>query len=286
MIERWAAGVLCALALGHVLAWLPSLHAQQRPGGREQDRGANRGAELPQTRTQTPLPQFDRASLERGRAVVVGATQGSGQGAAQPCFTCHGLTGAGDGTSAFPRMAAQPAFYLYKQLVDYAIGERPNDIMTPIARALTLRQMEDVAAYYAAQASTPPYAAPQFDPALVQRGGAISSMGAPEKGIQACVNCHGASGTGLAPSFPYLAGQYAGYIELQLKLWQQGVRRNDPLNVMADIARRMGPQEIEAVAAYFGSAPPPGTEQSRPRTELDTVLPQNAPSGSLSGAGQ
>jgi cytochrome c553 len=270
MIERWAVAALCAITMS------------------SDSFGPARAANAPQPAAAqskpATLPRLDRASLERGRAVVVGATQQGGQNAAQPCFVCHGLKGAGDGTSAFPRIAGQPAFYLYKQLVDYATGARPNDIMAPISQALTLREMEDVAAYYAAQASTPAYVPPQFDPAMVQRGGALSAMGAPEKGLQACVNCHGPSATGVAPNFPYLAGQYAGYVELQLQLWQQGTRQNDPLNVMADIARRMGQQDVQAVAAYFASAPPPGADQTRARTDLDTALPPDARPGAPSGA--
>ncbi|HET6520650.1 MAG TPA: hypothetical protein VFG47_12655, partial [Geminicoccaceae bacterium] len=55
-----------------------------------------------------------------GRAVVVGGSRST----VTPCFTCHGLDGVGDSAGAFPRLTGQAAFYLYKQLIDYASGAR------------------------------------------------------------------------------------------------------------------------------------------------------------------
>ena len=46
-------------------------------------------------------------------------------------------------------------------------------------------------------------------------------------------------------------------MELQLRLWVEGKRRNDPLGVMADIARRLTAEERRAVSQYFGSLPVP-----------------------------
>lgn len=195
----------------------------------------------------------EEGNVERGRAVVVGAFEGGTPQVA--CLSCHGLDGAGDGSAAFPRITGQNAWYLYKQLRDYAASTRPNEIMTPVAKALSEGQMQDVAAYYAAQGAPYPDP-PEADPLLVQRGGALSAVGSSEKQIQACVACHGPAGTGLPPSGPYLAGQYAGYTELQLRFWQEDRRDNDALDVMATIAKRMTPEDVKAVAAYFAQVRP------------------------------
>ena len=202
----------------------------------------------------------DPAAVERGRAIVVGALGAENQqlGTAQRnCMGCHGMDGRGDGSAAFPRLAGQSGWYLYKQLTDYASGARPNDIMSPIAKALSLDQMEDVAAYYAAQQADYLPPSRDYDPLLIQEGGALAAQGSTERQIQACVNCHGPSGAGLPPVYPYLAGQYAGYTQLQLELWQQDVRENSPLGVMAGIAKNMTSRDIEAVAAYFETVRPP-----------------------------
>jgi cytochrome c553 len=197
--------------------------------------------------------------LERGRAVAMGA--GTTTNSRSACHTCHGMHGAGDSSGAFPRLSGQAAWYLYKQLKDYASGERQNDVMSPVAKALTDQQMEDVAAFYAAQQV--PAEAPRAEPdsLLLQRGAAISARGLPDRGVAACVNCHGPSGRGLPPSFPYLAGQYAPYVELQFRFWKQGMRHNDPLGVMQHIAQQLSEDDVKAVAAYFASMPPPTPRQ-------------------------
>ncbi len=193
--------------------------------------------------------------LENGRLVAVGGSAGGPRAA---CFTCHGLNGAGDTSGAFPRLSGLDAWYMYKQLRDYAAGSRPNEIMSPIARALTQAEMEDVSAYYAGFRDAPYPPQPDADPLTIQRGAAISAIGASERGVQACVNCHGPAGMGMGPGFPQLAGQYARYAALQLTLWQQGVRRNDPLEVMANVARRLTGDDIRAVSLYFQAVRPFG----------------------------
>jgi cytochrome c553 len=184
--------------------------------------------------------------FEAGRAVVVDGEDAS----ITPCFRCHGLDGVGDSAGAFPRLTGQAAFYMYTQLVDYASEARPNDIMTPIARQLSEPQMADVAFYYSMLEA--PYARrPEVDPEVLARGRTIAEDGLPDVDLQACKLCHGANGIGDAPLFPYLAGQYAPYTDLQMQLFKRGVRASDALAVMRDIARRLSDDDIRAVAMYF-----------------------------------
>ena len=207
----------------------------------------------------TAIETYADANIDRGRSVALGAATAVSPRSA--CHTCHGLEGAGDASGAFPRLTGQAAWYLYKQLKDYAAGERENEIMAPIAAALTDQQMQDVSAYYAAQVAAKPSVPDQNDPLLIQRGAAISAMGLREKGVAACVNCHGPSGIGMPPSFPYLAGQFAPYFELQFRFWKEGRRHNSPLGVMEHIARQLSEEEVSALAAYFASLPPPSANQ-------------------------
>lgn len=211
-----------------------------------------------------------RATIERkptrelyvqGRLVAMGGGRG---GPAVACLTCHGPSGAGDSSGAFPRLSAFPAWYMYKQLGDYASGARPNDVMSPIAQQLSAMEREAVSVFYALSLA-PPQFQPDPKPNLnvLQWGAALSAVGSAERGIPACVNCHGALGEGLPPSVPNLAGQHAAYIRGQLLLWQEGVRRNDPMNVMKVIADKMTAEDIDAVAAYFSSLQPSGTAAVR-----------------------
>ena len=73
------------------------------------------------------------------------------------CATCHGA----DGNSvvpANPKLAGQHATYLGNALRDYKSGRRGNAIMTAMVAALSEQDIEDVAAYYAAQPVLPPTA--------------------------------------------------------------------------------------------------------------------------------
>ena len=174
--------------------------------------------------------------------------QGTAAGA-PACAQCHAFTGGSDGSGAFPRVAGQSAGYLSRQLRDFASGVRSNSIMTPIARALSSDNIDDVAAYYAnTEARFPPLA--NGDPKLVQRGKQLAESGDDAKGIPGCAACHGAGGIGEAPTVPYLAGQYAHYTAFQLQMWQQGFRKNSP-DAMRVIAKKLNDQEIAAVAAYY-----------------------------------
>jgi cytochrome c553 len=185
------------------------------------------------------------------------ASGGTAAGPGAACFNCHGIRGAGDGTGAFPRLAGQAAYYLFKQLSNYADGTRPNEVMTPIAVQMTERERRDVAVYYATLQA--PFRTPAgLDPGRVQRGGTLAAVGSASLGLQACAGCHGPNGIGMPPDVPYLAGQGPGYLALQLRLWHEGTRRNDPLGVMADVARRLSDEDRQAVAAYFASLQPPG----------------------------
>jgi cytochrome c553 len=136
--------------------------------------------------------------------------------------------------------------------------------MAPVARALTPAQREAVAAYYASLHAVSYPEAPYGEPPLVQEGGVLSALGDAERGIRACEICHADAGVGIAPSFPYLSGQYAYYTEKQLLLWKAGGRRNDPLDVMAEIAERLEEEEIRALALYFARVRPPPAALSSP----------------------
>jgi cytochrome c553 len=137
---------------------------------------------------------------------------------------------------------------------EIASGVRSNSIMTPIARALSSDNIDDVAAYYAnTEARFPPLA--NGDPKLVKRGKQLAESGDDAKGIPGCAACHGARGVGESPTFPYLAGQYAHYTALQLQMWRQGFRRNSP-TTMALFAKKLDDQDIAALAAYFEQLQP------------------------------
>jgi cytochrome c553 len=190
-------------------------------------------------------PSLQQPLLARGAIIAAQGVAGRAPGCAQ----CHAYNGASDGSGAFPRIAGQSAYYLAKELRDYASGVRTNAVMTPIAKALSADDTADVAAYYAS-VNAPYLPISSADPMLIRRGKQLATIGDAAKELQSCNNCHGPGGAGELPAIPYLAGQYAHYIAFQLTMWQRGFRNNSP-DEMADIAKRLDAQDIAALAAYY-----------------------------------
>ena len=175
------------------------------------------------------------------------------QVASQVCAACHGPDGNSIGP-ANPKLAGQIPEYMAKQLMNFRPGkesksaERPNNIMAAFAATLSPDQMRDVAAYYASQKLIPEKAK---NKATIELGQKIFRAGIADKGVPACAGCHGPAGAGVPIQYPVLAGQYAEYIEAQLKAFRSGERANDPNKSMRTTASRLSDLEINAVAGYI-----------------------------------
>lgn len=172
--------------------------------------------------------------------------------AGQVCAACH----AADGNSTIaqnPVLAGQVPEYLHKQLKNFkaaanAKADRVNAVMAPMVANLTEQDMQNLAAYYAAQSAKTRNARNKD---LVGLGQQIYRAGIPEKSIPACAGCHGVTGVGMPAQYPRLAGQHAEYTEAQMKAWRSGERANDPSRMMRTIAARMSDKEIIAVSDFI-----------------------------------
>jgi cytochrome c553 len=183
----------------------------------------------------------------------------SGAGAAAACASCHGPQGEGMAASNFPRIAGQPHAYLARQLTSYANGNRNNPVMSPIAKALTEQQIAAVSIYYASLEAPSKPATTATPP---KRGQTLADLGDEKIGVQGCINCHGPGGIGQPPLYPYLAGQYMGYLVTALGEWKSGARKTDPSKQMNLIAQRLSDDDMKSVAAYYAAQPaPPPTEK-------------------------
>ena len=172
----------------------------------------------------------------------------AGKAKAATCGACHGA----DGNSlapTFPKLAGQGERYLIKQIKDIRDGARQVPEMTAFVTGLSDEDIADLSAYYASQAPT----AGGADENLVELGQRIYRAGVEEKGIPACLACHGPAGGGVeAAGFPRLAGQHADYTKAQLNKFSMNQRQNDgDTRIMRNIANRMHATEIEAVASYI-----------------------------------
>jgi cytochrome c553 len=108
--------------------------------------------------------------------------------------------------------------------------------------------MRSVAAFYAGQKLIPEKAT---DKNTIELGQRIFRGGIAEKNVPACAGCHGPTGAGMPAQYPLLGGQYAEYIEAQLKAFRSGERANDPNRMMRMTAARLSDVEIKAVANFI-----------------------------------
>lgn len=181
---------------------------------------------------------------------------------AQTCARCHGHEGEGRGDGAFPRLAGQRRDYLVNALDAYARGKRHSGIMQPVAAPLSDELIRNLSDYYAALDRPLVRRTPGADRALLERGRAIAERGIPERRVPSCIECHGPKGTKTKPAYPSLAGQYADYLLLQLRLFKNDQRGgSDYAHLMDDVVHGLEPDDMRAVAAYFASIENPnGTE--------------------------
>jgi cytochrome c553 len=167
------------------------------------------------------------------------------------CVACH----AADGNSALPenpKLAGQIPEYLYKQLREFkswngAPPVRENAVMSAMVAGLEDEDMLALAHYYAGF-KLQPEATKRLE--SVEMGQQIWRAGIAEKGVPACAACHGPAGAGMPAQYPRIAGQFAAYTVTQLKNFREGVRHNDPNQMMRVIALKMTDKEIEAVADF------------------------------------
>lgn len=183
------------------------------------------------------------AYLAMAEATPGGMTPGAGDvGTAlnglSECAACHGIDGAGSASGAFPRLSGLGADYILAQLLAFRSGERPSGFMMTATATSTTAELTALAAFYGA-VEAPAVVAPS------SAAGAAVVAGIPDRAIPPCLSCHDRADT-IAPP---IAGQYAGYVAEQLRLFAEGVRFH---SVMSPIAARLTSDEIEAVARYLG----------------------------------
>jgi len=78
---------------------------------------------------------------------------GAGQEKSGSCASCHGDQG-NSMMPLFPKLAAQNEGYLVKQMQAFKDGSRSDSTMGAMVAGLTDQDMQDIAAYYAAQTVT------------------------------------------------------------------------------------------------------------------------------------
>lgn len=178
-----------------------------------------------------------------------------GKELAGTCMACHGERGEGTNSevrddekiSAIPALAGQLPTYTYKQLRDYANGDRINDTMNAIAKGLSEQDAVDLAAWYGSL-SRPKHPVSDFDVAKAEK---MVKEGDGKRILPPCFVCHGPNGEGQKIDIPRLARQRAEYFESTLKAYKAGERHNDIYSKMRLISKQLTDQEIKALSIYY-----------------------------------
>jgi cytochrome c553 len=190
----------------------------------------------------------------------------------QACMGCHGKEGRAGPDGYYPRIAGKPAGYLFNQLQNFRDGRRHYPLMTGLLETMTDAYLREIAEHFASldlpYAPQPPTTA---SPEVLARGRQLVNDGDATKQIPACVQCHGAALMGVAPAVPGLLGLPRDYLNGQLGAWQTGNRRAHAPDCMAQIAKRLTPDDVGAASAWLSLQPVP--EPHRPATGWPAPLP-------------
>ncbi len=181
------------------------------------------------------------------------------------CTACHGKEGRATRDGYFPRIAGKPAGYLVNQLRNFRDGHRRYPQMTYMVAHLSDAYLKEMADYFSMLDL--PY--PPAQPAAVSKqvfeyGRNLALNGDPARKIPACTACHSEKLTGMQPTIPGLLGLSRDYLNAQFGAWRLGGRRATAPDCMAEISRKLTPEDIGAISAWLSSQPVPIDMKAQP----------------------
>ena len=141
--------------------------------------------------------------------------------------------------------------------------------MTRLIDPLSEEYLHEIARYFAALDLPYPAPAPsRLSPVELARGEVLAMKGDAARQVPACVQCHGRALTGALPATPGLLGLPRDYLSAQLGAWRTGQRRAHTPDCMAEIARRLSPEDLSAVTGWLAAQPVPSNAKpaAAPRT--------------------
>jgi cytochrome c553 len=190
------------------------------------------------------------------------------------CTHCHGKQGRAGPDGYYPRLAGKPAAYLYAQLRHFRDGRRQYSLMTHLLTPLPDAYLRDIAEHFARQEVPYPAAPATTAPAAVlERGRQLVTRGDPARQLPACTQCHGERLTGMLPGVPGLLGLPRHYLNAQLGGWQTGQRAAQAPDCMADVAKRLGAADVNAVSHWLAAQSVPTDSRPQAATPLPAAHP-------------
>ncbi len=190
------------------------------------------------------------------------------------CTGCHGPQGRSTPLGYVPRIAGKPAGYLAAQLRAFRDGQRQHDGMARLLVHLDDGYLAEIASHFAGLQVAYPAPAPLQGSAQTRAAGErLALHGDRSRRLPACADCHGARLTGVQPAIPGLLGLPRDYLVAQLGAWRIHVRKAAAPDCMAELASRLAPSDITAVADYLAAQPLPANTDAAPASTRPLPLP-------------
>ncbi|MES2940699.1 MAG: cytochrome C [Pseudomonadota bacterium] len=187
------------------------------------------------------------------------------------CTGCHGKEGRAGPDGYYPRIAGKPAAYLYNQLLNFREGRRQYAPMARLLEPLSDAYLMEIAQHFAGlQLPYPPPQAAAQPPELLLRGRLLAQKGDAARELPACAQCHGRTLTGMLPQVPGLLGLPRDYLNAQLGAWRTGQRRAHAPDCMAEIARKLTPEDLSAATGWLAAQPVPRAARPLPAPRKPT----------------
>jgi cytochrome c553 len=181
------------------------------------------------------------------------------------CSACHGKEGRAGPDGYYPRIAGKPGGYLYNQLLNFRDGRRHYGLMVGLLDTLSDPYLYEIAQHFASlEVPYPPPQPSSAPPETLQRGREIALQGDAERRVPACARCHGKALAGVQPAIPGLLGLPRDYLNAQLGAWRNGQRRALAPDCMAEVARRLSPEDLSAVTSFLAAQPLPKDPHAAP----------------------
>ncbi|MCP4125492.1 MAG: c-type cytochrome [Gammaproteobacteria bacterium] len=186
------------------------------------------------------------------------------------CAGCHGEYGQGGNEGEYPRLAAQPAEFMVKQLYLFRDRKRPNIAMIEYVddRQMPEDDIRDVSVYLAGiklKTRLPPVdeTAPDFDAygRLLESKRLMQiplAEGDVERGRklygEECASCHGKQGWGShKKDTPMLAGQYTQYLWRQVKKLRKRLRIHEEDEPEQELLDEVKDSDLKDIFAYLST---------------------------------
>ena len=176
-----------------------------------------------------------------------------GKEKAQICIACHGV-GGNSNNPEWPNLSQQSKKYLIDQLHMFRDGIRKNALMNAQAMNLSDQDIIDLASYYNSLQGK--RGKVQAEEKIIRLGEGIYRGGISDRGIPACISCHGPKGLGIdRTGYPKISGQHSVYLLNRLKNYKEGyddkhlISKN--YSIMSSISFKLSNIEMKGLSEYL-----------------------------------